>query len=72
MWGENVDDVNFDSRVFPRTLAVAERLWSAESVNVVDMTTAMRLEEMRCHIVRRGVGAGPIIPSYCAAAYGWF
>ena len=65
MWGEQVDSVNFDSRVWPRASAVAERLWSDRSVN--DVTTATpRLAAFRCtSLAQRGIGAGPISPGYC-------
>eukprot|EP00762_Andalucia_godoyi_P001737 ANDGO_07044.mRNA.1 hypothetical protein len=64
MWAEQVDQANFDSRVWPRASAIAERLWSAMSVN--DTTAALpRLSEWRCRMVNRGVGAGPVMPEFC-------
>jgi len=69
MWSEQVDDSNFNSRVFPRSLAIAERLWSPSSVT--DITSArIRMENARCNVlVRRGISAGPVMPGYCEATY---
>lgn len=68
MWGEQVDDTNFDSRVWPRACAIAERLWSDESINSV--TDALpRLISHRCRLVQRGVRADPLFPDYCPAVY---
>ena len=52
MWSELATPLNIDSRIWPRTAAIAERLWSNE--NVTDMnslhkrlkTVSFRLEEL--------------------------
>src|SRR5205085_3844095 len=36
MWGEWVSPETIDSRIWPRTAAVAERLWSPRNINDVD------------------------------------
>ncbi|HYP16224.1 MAG TPA: family 20 glycosylhydrolase, partial [Opitutus sp.] len=71
MWAEWVSPETIDSRIWPRTAAIAERLWSPREVNdVPDMyrrlaTVSRRLEEAglnhernRPAMIRRLAGAG--------------
>nr|XP_026690053.1 beta-hexosaminidase subunit alpha-like [Ciona intestinalis] len=64
LWGEYVDATNISPRLWPRASAVAERLWSPETVNDVDAATP-RLHQHRCRMVQRGIPAEPLHPSYC-------
>jgi hexosaminidase len=43
MWGEQVDSVNIDSRIWPRAAGVSERLWSPRTV------TGMLLASLTMH-----------------------
>jgi hexosaminidase len=45
MWGEWISPENIDSRIWPRAAAIAERLWSPQSVQDVSSMYA-RLEEL--------------------------
>jgi hexosaminidase len=48
MWGEYVGPRNVDSRIWPSTAAIAERLWSPQSVNDVDdMYRRLDVESLR-------------------------
>lgn len=48
LWGEHNTPRNIDMRLWPRTAAVAERLWSPQSVNNVDdMYRRLRIESLR-------------------------
>uniref|UniRef100_A0A8C5U8E1 Beta-hexosaminidase subunit alpha n=1 Tax=Malurus cyaneus samueli TaxID=2593467 RepID=A0A8C5U8E1_9PASS len=64
MWGEYVDVTNLTPRLWPRAGAVAERLWSNETVGNVEDAYA-RLAEFRCTLLRRGVQAQPLFIGYC-------
>ncbi|XP_022826941.1 beta-hexosaminidase subunit beta-like [Spodoptera litura] len=72
MWGEVVDDRNLISRVWPRSSAVAEKLWSAESPrynNSITKELNCRMEEHTCRMNRRGVHAQPPNgPGFCVGA----
>ena len=64
MWGEYVDDANIESYIFPRAMAVGERLWSNRNQTDID-DAADRLSLHRCRMVARGFRSGPIRPDYC-------
>ena len=57
MWGELVDPETIDSRIWPRSAAIAERLWSGENVaNVASMYR--RLEGVSAGLERLGLVLG--------------
>ncbi len=48
MWGEQINENTIDSRIWPRTAAIAERFWSPASVrNVDDMYRRLNVENLR-------------------------
>ena len=48
MWSEQITSRSIDSRIWPRTAAIAERLWSPQSVNNVDdMYRRLWVENLR-------------------------
>jgi hexosaminidase len=58
-WGELIDGSSLLNTVWPRTAAVAERLWSPRSVD--NPTEAKpRLAAFRCLLLERGVPAGTL------------
>jgi hexosaminidase len=52
MWGEQLNARSIDSRIWPRSAAIAERFWSPERVNNVDdMYRRLEVESIRLEAV---------------------
>ncbi|CAF4199305.1 unnamed protein product, partial [Adineta steineri] len=64
VWAEFVDSTNLLTTLWPRASAVAERLWSAASVNKSE-DAQFRLDVHRCRLLRRGIPAQPLLNGYC-------
>jgi hexosaminidase len=54
MWSELVTHENVDSRIWPRTAAIAERLWSPQNINDVD-TMYKRIERISFLLEEHGL-----------------
>ena len=59
MWAPYFDSTNFMTQAFPRAAAVAERLWSAASVNST-AAAQPRLHRWRCALLSRGLATSPV------------
>lgn len=52
MWGEHVNELSIDSRIWPRTAAIAERFWSPASVrDVNDMYRRLWVQSVRIEAI---------------------
>ncbi|XP_047324568.1 beta-hexosaminidase 2-like [Impatiens glandulifera] len=68
LWSEQADPTVLDSRLWPRTCAMAETLWSGNKDETGKKRYAEatdRLNEWRYRMVKRGVAAEPIQPMWC-------
>ncbi|KAM1481631.1 hypothetical protein ACFX13_029346 [Malus domestica] len=68
LWSEQADPTVLDARIWPRTSALAESLWSGnrDAMGMKRSAEATdRLNEWRSRIVARGVRAEPIQPLWC-------
>lgn len=63
MWGEYVSGGSLDSRVWPRTAAAAERLWSNSNGSLPDVE--IRLQSQRERLEYRNIQAEVITPEWC-------
>jgi hexosaminidase len=52
MWGEHINALSIDSRIWPRTAATAERFWSPQSVtDINDMYRRLEVESARLELL---------------------
>ncbi|OVA19587.1 Glycoside hydrolase family 20 [Macleaya cordata] len=68
LWSEQADPTVLDARIWPRTSAMAETLWSGnrdETGKKRYAEATNRLNEWRYRMVARGIGAEPIQPLWC-------
>ncbi|KAF9141091.1 woronin body major protein, partial [Mortierella sp. GBA39] len=68
MWSEQADSTNIDTKVWPRTAALAESLWSGNrnSKGFKRATElSARIQDFRERLVDRGILAAPLVPKYC-------
>ena len=67
-----MDASSIEARMWPRALAVAERLWSPRSQVWVENTTVARLNKASCQVLeRRGVRGGPVASGFCPWSLHW-
>jgi hexosaminidase len=60
MWAEQLDPTTVDSRVWPRTMAIAERFWSPQSDrDVSDMYRRLRINSLKLEAVGLQHISGP-------------
>ncbi|KOB74197.1 Beta-hexosaminidase [Operophtera brumata] len=64
-WSEQLDPGGLDARVWPRSAAVAERLWS-DRAEGAEPDVYLRLDTHRARLVARGVKAAPLWPQWCS------
>ncbi|XP_054891472.1 beta-hexosaminidase subunit alpha isoform X2 [Poeciliopsis prolifica] len=69
LWGEYVDATNLSPRLWPRSSAAAERLWSNEKQTSCVERAFPRLQEFRCKLLRRGIQAEPLYVGHCKHEY---
>ncbi|XP_034831194.1 chitooligosaccharidolytic beta-N-acetylglucosaminidase [Maniola hyperantus] len=63
-WSEYVDSQGIDTRVWPRTAAVAERLWADPNSGAI--AAESRLQRLRTRLGSRGIRADVLSPQWCA------
>ncbi|XP_050352158.1 probable beta-hexosaminidase fdl [Nymphalis io] len=64
-WTEQLGSGGLDARVWPRTAALAERLWS-DRVEGATADVYLRLDTQRSRLVSKGIHAAPLWPRWCS------
>ncbi|GJQ81571.1 hypothetical protein Trydic_g9948 [Trypoxylus dichotomus] len=67
MWTEQVGEDSLETRVWPRSAAFAERVWSNPYVqhNIIPLHTYTRLDSQRERMSRRNIKSEVLWPRYC-------
>lgn len=70
LWSEQADATVLDGRLWPRSSALAESLWSGnrDSARPTEKRSGealVRLNDWRYRMVHRGIGAEPLQPLWC-------
>ncbi|XP_012262166.2 chitooligosaccharidolytic beta-N-acetylglucosaminidase [Athalia rosae] len=65
MWAEYIDGGALDSRVWPRTAAAAERLWS-DPIYRSTASVEPRFYSHRNRLIQRGIRPEAVTPEWCA------
>ncbi|XP_046477221.1 chitooligosaccharidolytic beta-N-acetylglucosaminidase [Neodiprion pinetum] len=68
LWSEQTDSTTIDSRLWPRTAAVAERLWSEPKSSWIHAEHRMLMQRER--MVAKGINADSLQPQWCAQNQG--
>ena len=69
LWSEQVDSTSVDSRLWPRSAALAERLWSDPSSTWFH--AEHRLLKQRERLVQSGILADSLEPEWCLQNQGY-
>eukprot|EP01012_Entosiphon_sulcatum_P068698 TRINITY_DN9903_c0_g1_i1.p1 TRINITY_DN9903_c0_g1~~TRINITY_DN9903_c0_g1_i1.p1 ORF type:complete len:531 (+),score=89.29 TRINITY_DN9903_c0_g1_i1:22-1593(+) len=67
VWGETIDGTNFETKLWPRAAAAAERFW--DNPTSPDMIGALhRLRDVRNAMLGMGIAVTPLQPQFCATS----
>ena len=65
-WGEMIDESNVDRKVWPRSAALAEALWTGpEGTKEGWYAADPRMQQWRNVLVQRGIPAEALQPQWC-------
>jgi beta-hexosaminidase Fdl len=65
MWTEQVDENSLDVRLWPRSIALAERLWSDPDSFSIPPETFNRFSIFHTRFRQLGLKSDAIFPKYC-------